>query len=90
MYAAYKKAYKLSAKKAKIKLLETNILNPEEALKAEIEATKEVLEFWDKNIKKTVCTVKNEIRSSFELYDSKVNELLELRVKRQEAEEDED
>ena len=53
LYAAYKKAYKLSAKKAKIKLLETNISNLEEAMRAEIEAKKEVVESWDENIKKT-------------------------------------
>ena len=80
LYATYEKALKLSVKKAKVKLLEANILNLKEAVRAKIEAATEVVESLDENMKKTAQTVKNMLRSSFERYDSKVNEFLELKV----------
>ena len=52
LYATYKKALKLSVKKAKVKLLEAKILNLKEAKRAEIEAATEVVETLDKNVKK--------------------------------------
>ena len=64
-------------------MLEANISNLKEAVRAKIEAATEVVESLDENIKKTVQTVKNELLSSFELYNSKVNELLELKVEYQ-------
>ena len=65
-------------KKFKIKLLEAKITSLKKSVKAEIDSAKEILESWDKNIKKTSRIVKNEFRSSFEMYDTIVNELLEL------------
>ena len=90
MYATYKKALKLSVKKAKVKLLEAKISKLKESVRAEIDAATEVIESLDDNMKKTVRTVKNELWSSFDLYDSKVNDYLELKVKCQEADDDDD
>ena len=53
LYTMYKKAFIFSVNKAKVKLLEANILNLKEAVRAEIEAATEVVESLDKNIKKT-------------------------------------
>ena len=86
LYAGYKKAHKLSIRKTKIKLLESKISSLKESVNTEVDAAKELLESSDENVKKTARTVKNELRSSFESYDSKVNELLELKVDCQESE----
>ena len=77
LYATYKKALKLSVKKAKVKLLKANISNLKEAVRAKIEAATEVVESLDENMKKTERTVKNELQLNFELDVSRVNNFLE-------------
>ena len=42
--------------------LETKITRLKESVKAEMDSAKVVLESWDKNAKKIVRTVKNELR----------------------------
>ena len=86
LYAGYRKAQKLSLRKTKIKLLESKISSLKECVVTEVSAAKELLESSNENVKKTARTVKNELRSTFESYDSKVNELLELKVESQEPE----
>ena len=78
LYAKYRKAKKLSEGKVKEKSVETAVNSLKNALKIKIETAKAVLSSENENVKKTSRTVKNELRSSFESYDSKVNELLEL------------
>ena len=86
LYAGYKKAQKLSLRKTKMKLLESKILSLKECVVTEVSAAKELLETSNENVKKTARTVKNELRSTFESYDSKVNELLEFEVESHEPE----
>ena len=86
LYAGYKKAQKLSLRKTKMKLLGSKISSLKESVKLKVNAAKELVESSDDNVKKTARTVKNELRSSFESYDSKVNELLEFEVESQEPE----
>ena len=60
------------------------------SVRAEIDAATEVVKSLDNNMKKTARTVKNKLRSSFDLYNSKVNDFLELKVECQEADNDDD
>ena len=68
--------------------LETKITRLKESVKAEKDSAKEVLESWDENAKKTSRTIKNELQSSFEMYDNKVKELLDLKVECRGADEE--
>ena len=62
LYVTYKKALKLSVKKAKVKLLEINLTNLKESVRAKIDTATEVVESVDDNMKKTAKTVKNKLR----------------------------
>ena len=80
-YTAYKKALRLSFKKDKVKLLESEVTRLKEMVRLEIDATMEVVESTDDNVKKTARTGKNKLKLRFEEYNTKVSELMELKVK---------
>ena len=61
LYASYKKALKLSIKKAKVKLLKVKISRLKVSVRAEIDAANEVVESVDDKCKKIVKTVKNKL-----------------------------
>ena len=77
LYASYRKALKLSLKKAKVKLMDLNLTNHKESVRAKIDTAMKVVDSVDHNVKKTA---KRELRLRFETYDAKVDELLELKI----------
>ena len=66
LYATYKKALKLSVKKAKVKLLKAKIANLKESVRPKIDAATEVVESVDDNFKKTAKIVESKHKLSFE------------------------
>ena len=86
-YLRFKKAIKETNSKAKVKALEIKIQSLKTALEGTFEAAKTVATSEDEATKKTARAVKTNLRSSLDLYSSKIDELEELKGQNQDLEE---
>ena len=59
-----------------------------DSVRAEVDAANEVVKSLDKNMMKTARIVKIELQSSYDLYNSKVSDYLELKVEYQDSDDD--
>ena len=91
LYLKYVKSKKekseVEADAKQCKKLENSIRSQKEALQSELDTARTLLVSEDDYIKKTAKSVKRDIRSCYESYDSKVNELLEFKLASEDVEE---
>ena len=90
LYLKYAKSKKekseVEADMKQCKMLENSIRSLKEALQSELDVAKALIISEDGYVKKTAKTVRKDIRSCFESYDSKVNELLEFKLASEDSE----
>ena len=80
LYVTYKNALKTEKKMSKLKLLEVSIKNLKKAVQAKIVAANHVVLSSDEDIRRTTKIMKTELRSSYDFFNCKVTEYLELKL----------